>query len=114
MAELRETRRRSAALFGNEKTIEVVIALDEEGAATAQMIAAKTGIPYSLVRDALVRLAGGGAVQQVPRIGGSRSPLYYEPTEGRLWAALATAARAVAGGQQDGTSRGAAENSRES
>jgi len=68
-----ETRRRSAALFGNEKTVEVVLALDAAGAATAQMTATQTGISYSLVRDALIRLAVGGAVRQVPRVGGSRS-----------------------------------------
>jgi hypothetical protein len=45
MDRLGETRRRSAALFGNEKTVEVVLALAEEGTATTQMIAAKTGIP---------------------------------------------------------------------
>ena len=52
MTYLEETRRRSAALFGNEKTVEVVLALNEEGAATAQQVAQKTGIPHSLVRDA--------------------------------------------------------------
>jgi hypothetical protein len=30
MDSVEETRRRSAALFGNEKTAEVVVALDEE------------------------------------------------------------------------------------
>jgi hypothetical protein len=95
MANLGETRRRSAALFGNEKTVEVILVLDAEGAATAQMVAAETRISYSLVRDALVRLAAGGAVRQIPRAGGSRSPLYYEPVTGDLWKALTTAARAL-------------------
>lgn len=90
-----ETRRRSAALFGNEKTVEVVLALDGEGTGTAQMIAARTGIPYSLTRDALIRLRVGGAIRQIPRVGGSRSPLYYEPVEGDLWRALTAAAHAV-------------------
>jgi ribosomal protein S25 len=93
---LGETRRRSAALFGNEKAVEVLLALDQEGAATAQMVAARTGISYSLARDALVRLGAGGAVRQIPRVGGSRSPLYYEPVEGDLWDALTAAARTVA------------------
>jgi hypothetical protein len=95
MANLGETRRRSAALFGNEKIVEVILALDAEGAATAQIVAAKTGIPYSLVRDALVRLGTGGAVRLIPRAGGSRSPLYYEPIIGDLWKALIAAAQAV-------------------
>jgi ribosomal protein S25 len=90
-----ETRRRSAALFGNEKTVEVAVALDEEGTATAQMLAAKTGISYSLARDALIRLSVGGAIRQIPRVGGSRSPLYYQPVEGDLWQALTAAAHAV-------------------
>jgi GTP-sensing pleiotropic transcriptional regulator CodY len=90
-----ETRRRSAALFGNEKTVEVVAALDEEGSATAQTIAARTGITHSLVRDALLRLTAGGAVRPLPRLGGSRSPQYYEPVNDDLWAALTAAARAI-------------------
>jgi hypothetical protein len=36
MDSLTETRRRSAALFGNEKTAEVVVALDEEETATVR------------------------------------------------------------------------------
>jgi len=90
-----ETRRRSAALFGTEKTVEVVLALHEEAPATAQMIAVKTGITYSLVRDALLRLAAGGAIRLLPRLGGRRSPQYYEPVDGDLWIALTSAARAV-------------------
>jgi len=96
-----ETRRRSAALFGNEKTVEVVLALDAAGAATAQMTATQTGISYSLVRDALIRLAAGGAIRQVPRVGGSRSPLYYQPVEGVLWDALTTAAQVLAAASQE-------------
>jgi ribosomal protein S25 len=101
MDRLGETRRRSAALFGNEKTVEVVLALAEEGTATTQMIAAKTGIPYSLARDALIRLSVGGAVRQIPRVGGSRSPLYYQPVEGDVWPALTAAAHAVIAASQE-------------
>ena|SRR5260370_38973354 len=91
-----ETRRRSAALFGNEKTVEVVLALHEEAPATAQMIAARTGITHSLVRDALLRLTAGGAARPLPRLGGSRSPRYYQPVDGDLWEALTSAAQAIA------------------
>lgn len=105
MTDLEETRRKSAAIFGNEKTVEVVLALSEEGAATAQMIAMRTGIPHSLVRDALVRLVNGGAARQVPRVGGSRSPLYYQPVPGDLWAAVLAAAQAVSGPQERRTGR---------
>lgn len=90
-----ETRRRSAALFGNEKTVEVVLALHQEAPATAQAISTKTGIAYSLVRDALLRLTAGEAVQALPRLGGSRSPQYYQPADGDLWAALVSAAQAI-------------------
>jgi hypothetical protein len=90
-----ETRRRSAALFGTEKTVEVVLALHEEAPATAQIIAVKTGITYSLVRDALLRLAAGKAIRLLPRLGGRRSPQYYQPVDGDLWIALTSAARAV-------------------
>jgi hypothetical protein len=103
---LGETRRRSAALFGNEKTVEVVLALDEEGTATTQMVAATTSIPYSLARDALVRLTAGGAVRQLPRTGGSRSPLYYQPVAGSLWDALTAAARTVVEASQEDAGRG--------
>jgi ribosomal protein S25 len=108
MDSVEETRRRSAALFGNEKTAEVVVTLDEEGTATAQMIAAKTGISHSLTRDALIRLSIGGAIRQIPRVGGSRSPLYYQPVQGDLWHALTTAAHALIAISQQGTGRGAA------
>ncbi len=90
-----ETRRRSTALFGNEKTVEVVLALQREAPATAQAIAVTTGIAYSLVRDALLRLTAGGAVQPLPRLGGSRSPQYYQPVDDDLWVALAAAAQAI-------------------
>jgi hypothetical protein len=102
MTDLEETRHRSAALFGNEKTVELVLALDDEGAATAQKLATRTGIPHSLVRAALVRLVTGSAVHQVPRVGGSRSPLCYQPTPGKLWRAIVAAAQAIAD-QPEGT-----------
>jgi hypothetical protein len=95
MDTLDETRRRSAALFGNEKAAEVITALDKEGSATAQTIAVRTGITYSLVRDALLRLAAGGAVRPLPRLGGSRSPQYYQPVDDDLWTALIAAAQAI-------------------
>jgi hypothetical protein len=95
MDNLDETRRRSAALFGNEKAVEVIAALDEEGSATAQTIAVRTGITYSLVRDALLRLTAGRAIQPLPRLGGSRSPQYYQPVNGDLWTALTAAAQAI-------------------
>jgi hypothetical protein len=93
--QLGETRRRSAALFGNEKAAEVMLALNDEVVATAQQLHASTGIAYSLVRDALGRLVQGGAVTAIPRAGGSRSPQYYKPVEGPVWSALVAGAQAL-------------------
>jgi hypothetical protein len=90
-----ETRRRSAALFGNEKTVEVVLALSSEGVATAQQLHTSTGIAYSMVRDALGRLVQGGAVRALPKAGHRRSAQYYQPVEGRVWDALVAAAQAL-------------------
>jgi hypothetical protein len=90
-----ETRRRSAALFGNEKVVEVVLALNEEDLATAQQLHASTGIAYSMVRDALGRLVQGGAVRALPKTGHSRSPQYYQSIEGPLWEALVAGAQAL-------------------
>lgn len=69
---LAETRRRSAALFGNEKTAEIVRALKAEGTA-AQQITTRTGIAHSMVSDALKRLVQGGAARALPKAGGTRS-----------------------------------------
>jgi hypothetical protein len=79
-----ETRRRSAALFGNEKTVEVILALHGEGTATAQMIVVRTGIAHSMVRDAIGRLVEGGVVRALPKTGGTRSPQYYQPVGGQV------------------------------
>lgn len=90
-----ETRRRSAALFGNEKIIEVVLALEAEGTATAQMIVTKTNIAHSMVRDAIGRLVEGGVVRALPKTGGRRSPQYYQPVDSAAWESLVAAVRAV-------------------
>jgi ribosomal protein S25 len=93
--EQEETRRRSAALFGNEKTVEVVLALQGEGTATAQMIVARTGIAHSMVRAAAERLVEGGVVRALPKTGGTRSAQYYQPVGGRVWDTLLATVQAV-------------------
>lgn len=91
------TRELSAALFGNEKLVEVVLALGaQQGAATAQQLSKQTGIDHSMVRSVLVRAAKAGVVETLPRVGGSRSPQYYEPTESALWRASLALAQAAA------------------
>lgn len=94
-------RRMSAAVFGNEKLAEVVQFLSTERApATAQAVASGTGIPYSLTRDALRRLLAAGVVQELPRLGGSRGPLYYEIVEGKMWRLFVEIAAEVCRGRR--------------
>lgn len=84
----------SSAIFGNEKVVEVVLAMDalsEPKSATAQDLNRATGIAHSMVRDVLVRLVDGELVTAVPKVGGSRSPQYYQPRDG--WADLVDLAR---------------------
>jgi predicted ArsR family transcriptional regulator len=91
------TRERSAALFGNEKLVEVVVALAEQrGAATAQQLSKDTGIDHSMVRSVLLRAVSAGVVETLPRTGGARSPQYYQPTDTDVWRATLALARAVA------------------
>jgi hypothetical protein len=80
------TRARSAAIFGNEKFVEVVVALSEQqGAATAQQLSRVTGIDHSMVRSVLLRATTAEIVESLPRTGGSRSAQYYQPTDSELW-----------------------------
>jgi hypothetical protein len=82
-------------LFGNEKTVEVVLALQGEGTATAQMIVARTGIAHSMVRAAAEGLVEGGVVRALPKTGGTRSAQYYQPVGGRVWDTLLATVQAV-------------------
>lgn len=94
--ELQSVQRVSAKVFGNEKYAEVVCALDAEGgAATAQMIAKRTGIDHPMVRDVLVRLAEAGVTTPLSRAS-SRAPLYYkvEPDD-PVWRAIKALARTI-------------------
>jgi hypothetical protein len=100
MSDQAETRRRSAALFGNEKTAEVVLALNDARLATAQQLSTSTGIAHSMVRNALARLVQGGAVRALPKTGHSRSEQYYQPVDDRLWGALVAVAEVLKEKQQ--------------
>lgn len=91
-----EVRRVSAAVFGNEKVVEVVLAFDatsEPRAATAQDLSHSTGISYSMVRDVLLRLTAGGVLVALPKVGGRRSPQYYQPAADEGWDNLVRLAR---------------------
>lgn len=92
---LAHLRQVSAKLLGNEKTVEVVLALAAEAnTATAQQLASRTGIGHSLVRDVLVRLADAEVVTVLPRAY-SRAALYYEARQGALWDSLCRLAEAI-------------------
>lgn len=96
----RKTRRLSAALFGNEKVVEVALALDEVNApCTAQELAVRTGIAHSMVRDVLVRLATAGLLLALPKTGGTRSAQYYEPEDRGAWTHLIALARWLRAGR---------------
>lgn len=85
----------SAKLLGNEKTVEVVLALAAEAnAATTQQLASRIGIGHSLVRDVLVRLADAKVVVALPRAH-ARAALYYEVVEGVIWSALLQLAEGI-------------------
>lgn len=80
----------SSKVFGNEKFLEVVIDLaGRTGPATASEIAQTLGVSHSTVRDVLIRLEAAGLVRALPKIGGSRSAQYYDPSELPEWSALA-------------------------
>ncbi len=96
--DIAETRRLSAALFGNEKVIEVVLAMESLGdpkTAPAQDLSRATAISHSMVRDVLVRLTTAGLVTAAPKIGGARSPQYYQPANQVGWEHLAQLAAQV-------------------
>lgn len=91
-------------MLGNEKTVEVVLALKEEkDIATAQQLSARTGIAYSMVRDALGRLVQGGAITALPKTGHSRSAQYYQPVAGPVWNGLVAVAQALRAEAHDHT-----------
>lgn len=96
-----EARRRSAALFGNEKTAEVLLAFDamsEPRSATATQLAKATDITHGLVREVLVRLTSAGLLLAAPKVGGSRSAQYYSPSDPASWASAVELARSMSPG----------------
>jgi predicted ArsR family transcriptional regulator len=86
---LMQTRERSSALFGNEKVVEVVLALAKhEAPAHAQDLAVDLGVAQQLVGPVLKRLAGAGVLASLPRKS-KRGTLLYEPdADSPAWEAL--------------------------
>jgi hypothetical protein len=91
-----ETRRLSAALFGNDKFAEVVVALETLGrTATAQEIANEIRVGHDLVRKVLLRLSDAHLVKARERIGGRRGALPYEVTSNPEWGVLVNMCRSL-------------------
>lgn len=96
-ADREATRRTSAAVFGNEKTVEVVLALvAANGLARATDIVQSTGIAHGMVRPVLKRLLDAGALSAMPRRGGTRGELYFEIADDGLWRSIAATAAYIA------------------
>ena len=91
------TRRISAAVFGNEKTVEVVLALvAAQGLARATDIVQSTGVAHGMVRPVLKRLLDAGVLSAMPRRGGSRGELYFEVVDEGLWRCMVATAAYIA------------------
>src|SRR5437879_3753827 len=90
------TRDLSAAIFNNDKFVEVVLALDSENvAASCQEIADRVGINHGLARKVLVRLQAAELVKPLPRIGGRRGVVPWEVQRGPEWAVLVAVCHAL-------------------
>lgn len=97
-SDISEIRRRSAALFGNEKAVEVILAMARSEAphsVTAQDVSRSTTIAHSLVRDVLVRLVASDVLVAVPKVGGARAAQYYQPRADFAWSQLVNLAELV-------------------
>jgi ribosomal protein S25 len=98
------TRPLSAAVFGNEKVVEVVLALENESrAATTKQLSQRTGIDHSMVRAVLLRLADAGVLRPLPRAH-ARGALYYEVAAPAVWERLLALARALLDSQSSSRS----------
>lgn len=92
------TRRTSAAVFGNEKVVEVVLAINALGGVTRTTdIVAETGIANGMVRPVLGRLVDAQVLSTLPRRGGTRGELYYEVARADLWRDITGVAQRIAG-----------------
>lgn len=100
-----EARLRSAALFGNEKVVELVLDMEGHLPTTAQMLSTRSGIAQNLVRAALLKLERAGVLCSLPRLG-SRSPLYFDVTPGPSgWSELVILCRRIVAEAESDLSR---------
>jgi hypothetical protein len=92
-----ENRRLSAAIFNNDKFVEVVLALDDLGGTpTAQEVARHVGVNHDLAKAVLRRLKTADLVKAGVRSVGTRGPLPYEVQACPEWSSLVHLCRALA------------------
>jgi hypothetical protein len=94
----------SQRIFGNGKYAEIVLAVasEREAAAgsvgplsvTAQQLAVRSGVAYSLVRDVLIRMAEAGILIREPKAH-ARAVQFYTLVESDLWTALVGLAQQI-------------------
>jgi len=95
----------SSALFGNEKMVEIVLAMvSERGHATAQKVANDLLVNHDLARKPMLRLVEAGLLRALPKEGGRRSSQYYEVVEGPGWNALVALSQVLASIGQNASS----------
>lgn len=88
------SRERSSAIFGNRYFADVVLAVDhlsgddDRARVTMRMVASETTVSDSLVRQVMDRLHGAGLIAEEPRLGGPRSPRYFQVQRGPLWSSV--------------------------
>ncbi len=103
MVAKRETRRLSAAVFGNEKWIEVALALDAMGGTPiAQEVGRRIGINSDLVTKVLRRMHTADLVKPLPRIGSaSRGIVPWEVQPGTRWDSVLALCRVLVNAPSD-------------
>jgi hypothetical protein len=90
-------RRVSAAIFNNEKAVEVLSSIgDQRGAFTATDISGSTGIAHGLVRAFLRRLTEDDVLlRALPKTGSSHGPQFYEMSDNPAWPDLTHLAKKI-------------------
>lgn len=93
------SRGRSSAIFGNRYFVDVVLAVDQlssdDARVTTRMVASETTLSDSLVRQVMQRLRDAGLIAEPARIGGRRSPRYFQVRRGPLWNGVLSACTAA-------------------
>ena len=93
-----ESRDVSAAIFGNGKWVQVVLALESwTGTPCSQELARDLGTTSDLITKVLRRMKAGDLVKDLPRVGSStRGTVPWEVQRGDRWDAVVSLARLLA------------------